>query len=160
MPPGNIIAHLNGVMYVATQDGIWHSETFRFGLCNVNENFYLYPTAPTILLATPDGLYVSADKSYFISSPATLDAKQTVTLPFGGVFGTGVYLPDSTDVAWFSPRGQVIASGGAAKVVTAGHYAPGTMTAGASFVREQEGLRQIVNVATQYTSNPLVYTGA
>ena len=160
MPAGSIIAHRNGQMYVASGKFVYFSEPMRYGQYNPTKNFYAFSSDVSVMLATPDGLYVCADKSYFISKPGTDDATQEVLLPFGAASGTGVYLPNKTDVAWFSARGQVVASGGKAEIVTEKHFAPSIMTAGASFVRELEGLRQIVNVSQQSATNSLAYTGA
>lgn len=160
MPAGDRIAHLNGVIYVASGPYIYHSEPMRYGLCNLNENFYAFPQEVAEILDVTDGLYVCADKTYFLSNPGTADVAQRVIFSFGAVKGTGTYLLNSTDVAWFSGRGQVIASaGGQAKAVTEGNYMPGTMSMGAVLVREKNGLKQIINTVQQSDVSALEYTG-
>lgn len=160
MLPGDRIAHLHGVIYVAVGPYVFHTEPLRYGLCNINENFYTFPADVTEILAVPDGLYVCADKTYFLSSPATPDVVQKVVLPYGAVHGTGTYLPNSMAVAWFSPRGQVVAvESGQVKVTTEANYMPGTMSYGASIVREKNGLKQIINTVQQSAKSSLEYIG-
>lgn len=160
MPAGNLIAHRNGIVFVASGPYVFYSEPFRYGLHDPAENFYAYPADVTVMLSTPEGLYVVADKSYFIANPGLTDVEQKEILPFGAASGTGLYMPEKNSVAWFSTRGQVVASGGQAEVITEKHFTPAIMAAGASFVKENQGLRQIVNVARQSSTNPYEYTGA
>lgn len=168
MPAGSRIAHLNGFIFVASGSTVFFSEPLRYGLCNLNESFYMFPQEVTEILTVPDGMYVCSDKTYFLEKTSkttdggvgTTEIKQTVVFPFGAVKGTGIYLPESTDVAWFSPRGQVIASEqGKAKVITDIVYRPGTMGFGTSVIRERQGLRQIINTVQQTDISPLEYTG-
>lgn len=160
MPAGNILAHRNGQIFSAVGPYVFYSEPMRYGLHNPVTNFYMYPADVSVMLSTPDGLYICADKSYFLAAPGTSEVEQKILFPFGAAAGTGVYLPNETDVAWFSHRGQVMASGGQAKVITEKHFAPDIMMQGASLVREQQGLRQIINVSRQSSTNSLEYTGA
>lgn len=160
MPAGNIVAHRNGVIYVAIGPVIYHSEPLRYGLYNPAKNFFVFPSDVDIMLATPEGLHVCADKAYFISAPGTEDVAQTITLPYGGIRGTGTYLPQNAGVAWFSPKGQILARGAQVEATTEKQHVPGIMASGMSFVREQEGLKQIVTITRQTGTNPLEYTGA
>lgn len=160
MPAGSIIAYRKGVIYVAAGPYIFHSEPLRYGLTSMEENFYMYPQDVSVMLATEEGLHVCADKTYFLENAGTPDVVQHIRFPFGGVAGTGLYLPDNMGVAWFSPRGQVVAKGAEAVLTTDKMHAPGLATTGVAFVREQQGLRQIVTVTHQNEVNPLEYTGA
>lgn len=160
MPPGEILAHRNDMTYVAAGNVIIHSEPMRFGQCNLKKNFYLFAKPVTIMLAAAEGIYVCADKTYLIENPGTPDVVLRTLKPYGGARGTGVYLPDDTGVAWLSPQGQVIVVGGQLSVPAEKVYVPGEVASGASLVREQEGIRQIINVAHASESNPLEFTGA
>lgn len=160
MVAGSRIAHLHGVIYVAVGSYVFYTEPLRYGLCNLNENFYSFPADVTEILAVQDGIYVCSDETYFLSSPGTSDVTQKVVSPYGAVYGTGTYIPNSTAVAWFSPRGQVIAvESGQVKVITEENYAPGIMSTGVSIVREKNGLKQIINTVQQSAVSPLEYIG-
>lgn len=161
MPAGDIIEHLNGVIYVASGANIFYSEPMRFGLCDIGKNFYSYPRDISIMLGVPDGLYICSDSTYWLESPGTAEVRQRAVLPYGGITGTGFHLPDNTSAAWFSPRGQVLASvGGQVKNTSEGVFIPGSMQNGSAILREKHGLRQIVNVVQQTGDNPLRYTGS
>lgn len=168
MPPGDRLAHVNGFIFAASGSTVFYSEPLRYGLCNLNESFYMFPQTIDEILTVPDGIYVCADKTYYLDKPphhpdggvGTQEVKQVVVFPFGAVRGTGAYLPTGTDVAWFSPRGQVVATlQGQAKIVTAADYMPGIMSSGASIIREKQGLRQFINTIQQTDTSPLEYSG-
>ena len=160
MPAGNILEHLNGVMYVASGSIVYHSLPMRYGLCDLTQNFYMFPADVSVMLAVADGLFVCADKTYFLSAPGTPEVRQAEILSFGAVSGTGTRMLNSQDVVWFSPRGQVIGSaGGQVKLVTEAAYMPGVMSSGASLVREKQGLKQIINTIQQTDTSALEFTG-
>jgi len=153
MPPGGVLAHRNGVVFSASGNVVWYSEPMRYGLCDRTKNFYVYPSNVSVMMAVPDGLYIVADKTYFLTNPGTPDVEQKIVLPFGAAKGTGVYLPNGTQVAWFSHRGQVLASEGDAKVITEERFSPAIISKGAALVREWQGLRQIITVPTQISGD-------
>lgn len=160
MPAGSILAFVNGVLYVAVGPIVYHSEPMRYGQCNLSKNYYAYPVDVDIMVTTPSGVFICADKTYFLENPGTSEVIQRTVFPFGGVKGTGVYLPGSTGAAWYSPRGQVTATGSQATLTSEKMFVPGVMTSGASMAREENGVKQIVNVANVGEANALEYTGA
>jgi hypothetical protein len=164
MPAGTILEHVNGVIYAVSGANIFYSEPLRFGLCDFSKNFYSFPQDISVMLgisaAGQHGLYVCSDNTYWLEAPGTEDVRQKPVLPFGGVKGTGIHLPNTVDVTWFSPRGQVQASlGGQAKITSEGVFIPGIMSGGSAILREKEGLRQIINVVQRTENNVLSYTG-
>jgi hypothetical protein len=168
MPAGDRIAHLNGIIFVASGSVVYFSEPLRYGLCNLNENFYSYPQDVDEILAVPDeaglrpqeGLYVCADRTYFLLRAGVPEVEQKITLPFGAIRGTGTYMLNSPNVIWFSPRGQVTGGlAGHAKVDTEAQYMPGVMSHGTSIIREQSGLKQIINTVNQSDISPVEFTG-
>lgn len=168
MPAGDRIAHLNGVIFVASGPNIFYTEPLRYGLCNLNENFYSFPQDVDEMLAVPDeaglrpqeGLYVCADRTYFLLRAGVPEVEQKIIFPFGAIKGTGLYLLNSPNVTWMSPRGQIVGGlAGKAKVETEAQYMPGVMSHGASIIREQNGLKQIINTVNQSEISPIEYTG-
>ena len=159
MLAGTILAYHNGQIFVASGRFVYYSEPLRYGLYNPTKNFYMYPEDVTVMLATQDGLHICADKTYFVSGAGTDDAAQVVKFPYGGIRGTGVYLPEDTGVAWFSPRGQMRAVGSEVVSLIEKQFVPGIMSSGNAFVREQQGLKQIITVVQQSGDSPLKYTG-
>jgi hypothetical protein len=159
MPAGGILAFANGVLYVASGPYVFFSEPMRYGLHDARSGFYMYAEDVSVILAVQAGLYVCADRSYLISEPGTATPKQTELLPYGAVRGTGVYFPNLIDVGWFSPRGQVVVKNGQVSVADT-YFAPDKVATGVSFIKESEGLKQIITVANDLGGNSLTYTGA
>lgn len=157
MPAGNIIAHRKGVMYTAVGNTVVHSYPLRYGLYDPAKHFYMFPKPVTVLLATPAGVFVCADKTYFIDGAGTDEPAQRVLFPFGGVAGTGIYFPNNEEAAWFSERGQIVTEGDKATIVTQKHLAPRPATAGKAFFVEHNGARQLISIIDQPGSNSLEY---
>lgn len=161
MPAGTIIAYCKGRLFVAIGPYVFYSEPLRYGLYNPVMNFFMFSENVSILLGTENGVYIAAEKTYFVSNPGADDMVQHTVFNFGGVRGTGVYMPkgDDYDVAWFCKRGQVVAKNESAKLLTDKSHAPGIMISGVSLVREQQGIRQVVTITHQSGPSPLAYVG-
>lgn len=168
MLPCRLIAELFGSLYGASGPNLFFTDPLRPGQCNLNENFFTYETDISVLLGVTGnqrnythGLHLCADKTYFLTNPASKEPGNRILFPFGGIFNTGLYMPNGIEVTWMSPRGQVLSTiGGDAKLLTDDRHTPGIMSRGAAIIREKEGLRQIINVVRQEDKSPLEYTGA
>ena len=69
-----------------------------------------FPSDVTNAISGQNGVYVTADKTYWFAGTDLLDAQNVVdVLPFGGVLGTAFSVPYKPLVGWFSPKGFVIA---------------------------------------------------
>ena len=133
---------------LGTQDNVLYvSEPQRFGVCQLQSNFHVFPETITAVAAVEDGFYVVADKTYFISggTPDKWDKREV--LPYGGaVPGTIWKHPTEVKVGWFTDKGQIIArNSGELKNETIDKVAPKKYSSGAAFVRREDGIEQIVN---------------
>lgn len=92
-----------------------------------------------------DGIYICSDQTYWLSEIDTNEFQQRVVLPYGAVKGTGINIPKSDNVAWFSRFGMVIA-GLEAQIsnIQEDKSAVSEFENGAMIFREQKGLRQII----------------
>jgi hypothetical protein len=144
-PPGDILEYHNGRIYIANNNILWFTEPLRYGLVKPMKGFLQFPKRITIVKAVDDGLYVCSDKTYWISGADTPQFHQREVLPYGGVFGTGINIPNFDAVAWFSKRGIVFGgeNGEVLNImqdrVAVAEYGYGTM-----LWREYKGIRQIV----------------
>ena len=144
-PPGDILEYHNGRIYIANDNILWFTEALRYGLVKPMKGFLQFPKRITIVKAVDDGIYVCSDRTYWISGVDTPQFHQREVLPYGGVFGTGINIPNFDAVAWFSKRGVVFGgeNGEVLNImqdrVAVGDYGYGTM-----LWREHKGLRQIV----------------
>jgi len=79
---------------------------------------YYIPTDPmlsftsdvTNAISGQNGVYITADKTYWFDGADVLDAQRVVdVLPYGGVAGTAFSMPHKPVVGWFSEKGFVFA---------------------------------------------------
>jgi hypothetical protein len=144
-PAGSLLEYHNGRIYIASGNVLWSTEPLRYGCVNPASGFTLFSQPISVVQAVSDGLYVCADKTYFLSGIDTPDVRQREVLPYGAVYGTGTALPNYDAVSWFSHQGLVFGARNGELLnlmqdrVAVSKYASGTMQ-----VRELNGLRQIV----------------
>lgn len=144
-PAGDVLEYFNGRIYIAEGNIVWFTEALRYGLVKQHRNFLQFSKPVTVMKAVADGIYICADQTYWVSGVDTSEFQQIPVLPYGAVKGTGINLPESDNVAWFSEEG-VILGGLEAQVtnVQEDKSAVGTFENGAMVFRKQRGLRQIV----------------
>lgn len=141
MPAGHIVAHFAGRMAVAEGSVLWFSRPWRYGLTNPVADFIPFTERITVLAEVSGGLFICADKTYFL---AQVGGELRAPLPYGGVEGTAGRMPDGT-VFWFSPHGLVLgAPDGSVKAVQDDNLTFPAATSGASLWRDQKGTRQIL----------------
>jgi hypothetical protein len=69
-----------------------------------------FPSDVTNAISGQNGVYVTADKTYWFEGTDVLDAQRVVdVLPYGGVAGTAFSMPHKPVVGWFSEKGFVLA---------------------------------------------------
>lgn len=106
--------------------------------------FFRYPEQPSLIASTEGGVYVVADKTYFITGLDTDTPSQVVVLELGGVKGSVASLPDGR-VAWFTRYGQAIGSStGEVSLPNRKTYAPDLAARGAAGVVENNGNPMVV----------------
>jgi len=143
--PGTVLEYHNGRIYIAQGKVVWYTDAMRYGLVKPHMNYLQFPSDVTVMKAVADGIYICADQTYWISGVDTNEFQQRAVLPYGAVKGTGLDIPKSDNVAWFSDFGIVI--GGLEAQITnvqEDKSAVSNFENGAMIFREQRGLRQIV----------------
>lgn len=144
-PPGSILEYHNGRIYIADGKIVWFTDALRYGLVKPSRNYLQFPSEVTVIKAVADGIFICADQTYWISGVDTNEFQQVPILPYGGVRGTGINLPESDNVAWFSPQGIII--GGLEAQITAiqeDRSAVSEFENGAMVFRKRKGLRQFI----------------
>ena len=145
MPAGQIVRYADGRLIVASGNILYYSELFAPTLHNPAKNYIPFAENITMILPCEGGIYVSADKTYWIAGDLASGAINTV-LPYKAVFGTDAAIPNSTSVWWMSDRGMIVgAPGGQVENVQEKFVAVDAATAGASLYREQDGMRQMLS---------------
>jgi hypothetical protein len=144
-PAGDVLEYFNGRIYIGQGNVVWMTEPLRYGLVKPHKSFLMFPSEVTVIKAVTDGIFICADKTYWISGTDTTAFQQREVLPYGAVKGTGIDIPDSDNVAWFSERGAIVA-GLEAQVsnLQEERSAVSKFQNGAMLWREHRGLRQLV----------------
>lgn len=116
LPAGQIIEYYKGRVYVAKGSTLWYSEPHRYGLTKLATNFFNFPSHITICIAVDSGIYVVADKTYFINFSKTEEARIKEVSQDTGVEGTGLLVPGNSlgfdfeeEIAyWISSKGAIL----------------------------------------------------
>lgn len=107
------------------------------------EDYLQFPTDITVIASVANGIYICADKTYFVSAIGSNEMMQRVVLEFGAVKGTTVRLPD-TSIAWFTKYGQVLAgASGEVRLLNQGVYSPDVADNGTAGFIEHNGNQMI-----------------
>ena len=164
-PYGTAIASTLGRIFIASGKFVRYTDALDYEHVNLWASFYQFPADVTVIAGVGDGLYVCADKTYFIAGAGDKEARSKEIADFGAFPGTLSYLPNSLEPIWFTERGAVIGGeGGSMNVVSVSlkageqattHIHPGKMVDAASMVREEDGVRQFVVVGQQTEASSL-----
>lgn len=144
MPAGQIVREHLGSLLSAAGAVLYISEPYYYGLCNPSRGFIPFPAPITVVEPCETGVFVCADKTYWL--PGALDAtKPEVVAPYGGLLGSGGSNPTTEQVYWQSPRGLVLGSPtGKVSAVQDEVLSFGASPNGASLYREVDGQSHFV----------------
>lgn len=134
----------NGMIVGSSGRFVLHTKPMHYHLHNPESDYLQFPTEVTLIAAAGDGVYVCADKTYFISSFGSPEMVQHTVAGFGAVAGTAVALPNGS-VAWFSHYGQVIGNpDGSIELINRDSYSPSVAVDGAAGLLEHNGNQMVV----------------
>ena len=168
VPAGHIVRYYKGRMWMAVGDLLVFTMPLRYGLYDPRHTYFRFPEKISIVQPVENGIYVvSGNKTYFLSGTKPADMSQSVVYHQGGVEGTGMAVPpealDSEDedndlevegvgehvAYWFSTTGAVIGlPGGVVKPLTEDRVAADEYGSGATFLREEGDIRQLITALT------------
>jgi hypothetical protein len=144
MPPGQLVAHLNGRLFVAAGNVLYYSEPYALGLHSPARGYIPFAESITMVEPCQNGLYVSADQTYWIDGD-TLKADLNPVLPYKAIFGTSGPVPNENRCYWCSERGMVVGDqDGKVKNLQEATVATSSAVAGASMFHEHDGMKQMV----------------
>jgi hypothetical protein len=109
MPAGTIARVSNGRLLVAVGAALFSSEAYNFGLYNPAEGFLLFPGTITIVAPMQNGVFVVADKTYWLAGSDVRKSEFFERLPYGGIAGSDARHPTSESAYWKSTKGLVVA---------------------------------------------------
>ena len=166
-PACSVLAFAAGRLLGFRGNAMFWSEPFRYGVYRPASNFIQFAHPGAIIVPTQDGIYVGTlgpngeGEVGFLSGFDFGQQPYRMVTPYGAYPGTLVFMPNSTQAAWASPRGFVVvdASGQSANISQEKVVFPGA-TRGGSLVREKDGVRQIISsLVPTGADSPFISTG-
>ena len=143
MPACSILAAYHSVLVGASGRCVVFTSPMYPHLMDPVAGFFQYPEPPTVIAPTEGGVYVVADKTYFITGLDTSAPSQVAVLDLQAVPGSA-RLPDGR-VAWFTRYGLAIGNAaGEVSLPNRQTYAPDLASAGAVGVLENNGIPMVV----------------
>ena len=153
---GDYIASHNGVLAIAAGNVVWMTRPLRPHLRNAARGFFQFAEPVGMVVSADGGLFVSADKTYFIRDAETGEPQQSGVFDFPAVPGSGTTLPDGKAV-WMTAFGVAVSDGqGGAALISQDNFVPELATRGSSGIVDHNGNRQVVTTLTGARgANPL-----
>lgn len=143
MPAGQHIAHHAGRLLVAVGSAVIYSEPFQPHLRDEAKGFELFPAPITCLAAVEGGVFVVADKTYFIAGGFPAQAVRAV-LDYGSPDQQPGYREDG-GAHWMSSKGVVsVTSSGEISSLQESRVAMSADGAAATLYREADGMETII----------------
>jgi len=154
--PGRFVVDHNGVLLIADGTTLWVTTPLRPHITEPKRGFFQFPVDIGFVLSVGDGVYVSADKTYFIRGVESAEPTQSSVLDYASVAGTAIKLPDGRG-AWMSKYGVVIGDGsGQVQEPSKERFVPQLAKDGASCILENNGTQSIVTTMSgNRGQNPL-----
>ena len=111
MQAGGLIAHHDGRLLVADGSTLHYSDPYNFGMTTPSRNYVQFPADISVLAPCDAGIYVVADKTYWLTGIGTDGMTMLDVLPYGAVARSGGSFPQDSRVFWLSTKGLVIGDG-------------------------------------------------
>lgn len=144
MPTCTQLAAYHGVILGIYDRAVVFSTPLCPHLMDPISGYFQYSEAPCLIAPTDGGVYVVADKTYFITDLESDTPVQRVVLDVDAVAGSAVLLPDGR-AAWFTRYGQAIGNAaGEVSLPNRKTYAPDMAAQGAAGVVDCHGQPLIV----------------
>ena len=159
MPPpaGHLVGYYRGHMLVAEGAALWNSEPYRHELFMLRKAFRVFPSDINLVAPVEDGVFIGADKTYFLSGASPDKWTLTTVAGYPAIPGTMSYVPaeggevgeglPGRAIYWASPRGHCMGTnGGTFRNLTEARYSYPGAQRGAGIVRPLKGMHQYLAV--------------
>jgi hypothetical protein len=159
-PAGRIIRHFNGRFYIADALGtVWFTEPYASDLVHRARGFFQFTAPVAVMEPGESGMWFVAETTEFYAGGGPEDFKVSQKLGYGAIYGTSQVLPRTQDAIWYSAKGVVMGTkDGQAENLQEKNVAADSGTSGASLIREQDGIRQMVVSVRDPNVSPLAAT--
>ena len=159
MPAGDIIRFFGGRLFTAKGPVLNSSRPYAHGLHHPEEDFFQFPQAITKVETVTDGMFICADRTWFMPSDF---ASMREVLPYGAIKGDAARMQDGS-LCWTTPRGIVQAMpGGEIRNIQEGKVKVdiNTDTTAGTTLIERDGLQQVVSTRLVRGSNNAMGVGS
>lgn len=164
--PGDFVCEHNAVLAIADGNTLWLTDPLRPHLRDQAKRFFQYPAPIDGIVSADGGLFVLADKTYFIQNIETDEPVQADILPHGGVRGSMMKFSVPADdpgqpardfAVWMTHYGLAKTTGGGnASFISSKNFLPELASHGSSGMVERNGDQLIVTTMHRTASvNPL-----
>ncbi len=152
MPAGHSLCHYKGSLFSAVGQWLYISEPYRYGAYYPGRGFIPFPADISIVAPCEDGIYVCADKTYWLPNDP-LDTSPVVVLPHGALPGSVAFDEDAVVAYWQCDNGVILAKpGGVVEAVQDEALKFRKAALGHSWVREQGGDKHLITTRFGATS--------
>lgn len=143
--PCELLEEFNGRIYGASANILWHTQPLRYGLYKPASDYIVFTAPIRVVAAMPDGLYVVADQTYWLSGDSPENFTIKPVLQYTAAKGSLSRLPKGEEVIWYSSAGIVKASpGGQVKLVQEPFVRGAPSNEGATVYVEQQGVKKMM----------------
>lgn len=154
VPGGHIVRFHKARMYVANGKVLWFSRAGHFGLNDKSDDWFQFPEKISIVQPVEDGIFVVADKTYFLQGK---DPEKMDLIPVSdkkGIIGTGYSVGskvfgkpvDYLVGFWYSEKGAVLGlPGGELEFLTEDKFVINEgLQSGCTTLNETEGFKRLI----------------
>lgn len=92
-PNGHILKYAHGYMFIAQDNILWYSEPYAVEWWKPHSNFMLFEEKITAVMPTEGGLWIAADKLYYLSGRTPSEMRKKAVEPVRSVEGSDVRIP-------------------------------------------------------------------
>ena len=142
-PSTFVVAH-NGVLAMAEGSTLWLTNPLRPHLVDKTRRFFQFAAPVNMVISAEGGLYVGAEKVYFISTVETDTPEQATVTEYPAVEGTQTKLPDGR-AAWMTEYGLAVsAPRGGVELLSSANFVPELALSGSSGIVHNNGNQTVV----------------
>lgn len=108
MMPGSLITHIPGRLLTAEGNRLYISDAYNFAMLPPVKGYVEFPAEITVIAGNTNGVYVVADKTYWLINPGTEQMDMNPVFNYGAVKFSQSKHPTEKQVVWLSAKGVVI----------------------------------------------------
>lgn len=145
LPPGRIMRWYAGRLYVANGPVLWYSDVYQPATYQPTANFAQFPQPITVMEPCDAGMFIVADKTYWLTGDIATSELKTVS-PTRGVLGTSGQNRSAMQAFWMTEQGFALGSAdGTVALPQAENVAVSRAATGATLYREADGQRHLIS---------------